>query len=93
MKRANEVFGNKLRVRVNGLVYRGNALLLLKHNINRTTLWAPPGGGIEFGESIEDALIREVKEETNLDIIPGAFLFFTEFLNYPLHRAKRKNEK
>ena len=85
MKLANEVFGNKLRVRVNGLAYDGNSLLLLKHNINGTTLWAPPGGGIEFGESIEDALIREVKEETNLDIVPGKFLFFTEFINLPLH--------
>lgn len=30
--------------------------------------FAPPGGHLEFGETLEDACKREVKEETNLDI-------------------------
>ncbi len=33
-----------------------------------------PGGGIELGESIENALIREVKEETGLDVKVGKLL-------------------
>ncbi len=32
------------------------------------SLWAVPGGGIEKGESHEDAVIREIMEETNIDI-------------------------
>ena len=30
--------------------------------------WAPPGGHMEFGESPVEAAVREVKEETGLDI-------------------------
>ena len=31
-------------------------------------MWSLPGGGIEAGESITEAAIREVKEETGLDV-------------------------
>jgi ADP-ribose pyrophosphatase YjhB (NUDIX family) len=31
--------------------------------------WAPPGGGIEPGETYEEAVIREVKEETNMKVL------------------------
>lgn len=34
-----------------------------------------PGGFCEAGEKIEDALIRELKEETNIDIVVDRFLF------------------
>jgi ADP-ribose pyrophosphatase YjhB (NUDIX family) len=36
--------------------------------------WSIPGGGVELGESVVEALRREVGEETGLEIAVGAFL-------------------
>ena len=39
-----------------------------------------PGGHIELGETMQLALIREIKEETNLDIYDIEFIIFQEFI-------------
>jgi len=82
-----EAYGNKLRIRVCGICIENGQLLLVKHDhLGRTgTLWAPPGGGMEYGESAEEALKREFKEETNLSVEIINFLFVHEYLDPPLH--------
>ena len=42
--------------------------------------WVVPGGHIELGESMEEALRREVKEETGLEIYDIRFLLYQEFV-------------
>lgn len=42
-----------------------------------------PGGHVELGETLEVALKREIKEETNLDIFDIEFLAFSEFIFGP----------
>ena len=48
-----------------GLIRRSDELLLMAVRDDRGSIkgWRPPGGGIEFGESAEDALVRELLEE------------------------------
>src|SRR5205814_2113551 len=82
-----EIFGNKLRVRVCGICIKDQTILLIKHKYlgPKNELWAPPGGGLNFGENARTSLEREFKEETGLNVRVEDFLFIHEFLNPPLH--------
>jgi 8-oxo-dGTP diphosphatase len=81
-----DTFGNRLRMRVNGVLIEGKKILLAKHIMpDKGDFWAPPGGGMEFGSSAEDNIVREFKEETGLDVRVLKYLFVHEFLDTPLH--------
>jgi 8-oxo-dGTP diphosphatase len=80
------VYGNKVRVRACGLCFQEQGVLMVNHKgITNGDFWAPPGGGIEFGDSIEKTLVKEFEEETRLRIQPGEFRFGCEYINDPIH--------
>lgn len=59
----------------------GELLLLKSHKW--PGMYVVPGGHVELGERIEDAAIRETKEETGLDVYDLEFINFQEFIYDP----------
>lgn len=85
-KEVAKIYGNKVRVRVCGLYFQGDKLLMANHHgVTPTNFWSPPGGGVEFGQSIQETLRKEFVEETGLQVTPGEFLFGCEYINEPIH--------
>ena len=66
----------------------GEILIVKRHPKSRTDpeMWEIPGGKVENGEDFEDALVREIKEETNLDCTVGDF-FEAVQIDYPHKRT------
>lgn len=66
---------------VKALIERNGNYLFLSIDVGEETIWVPPGGRLEYGESSTEALKREVKGETSLEIEPGdpigMYHFFT----------------
>ena len=59
----------------------GEVLLLKSHKWPGK--YVIPGGHVEVGERLEEAAIREAKEETGLDIYDLKFVMFQEFIHDP----------
>ena len=62
------IFGRDTRYQ--GAIVRDDQILLIRHQENETgrSYWIFPGGGIEPGETEEECVRREIREETNLDV-------------------------
>jgi len=57
------------RITVDSIIDLGDSIVLIKRkNPPFKDHWAIPGGFIELGETVENAVVREAKEETGLDI-------------------------
>ena len=61
----------KTKLSVCGVIIHKGRFLIVKRSENDDFLpnyWEFPGGGVETSENLEDALIREIKEEIGIDI-------------------------
>ncbi len=52
------------------LIHEGRALLIRRGKEPLRGRWVVPGGTVELGETLEEALVREVQEETSLLVRP-----------------------
>lgn len=67
---------------VKALLKHQNKFLILREELHKGDIWDLPGGKIEYGESPQQALRREVKEELDLNIdikkSVGVWYFFSQ---------------
>ncbi len=57
-----------------------NEVLLVRRSMTCKTdrgIWSRPGGGVEFGETFEQAVVREMKEEVGVDVKLTGFTDYT----------------
>lgn len=66
---------------------QGKLLLLQSHKW--PGVYVVPGGHVELGERLEEAAVRETKEETGLDIYDLEFINFQEFIYDPAFWKQR----
>lgn len=73
--------GRQIRLCVGAVVFRGRDILLVRRGKPPFEgRWSIPGGGVHHGEALEDAVRREVLEETGIAIDIGGLLGVFEAL-------------
>jgi 8-oxo-dGTP diphosphatase len=66
-------------VGVGAVARLGDALLLVRRGHGPGAgSWSVPGGHVEMGETLHEALVREVEEETGLEVVVDRFLGWVE---------------
>lgn len=53
-------------------------ILLVRHRKGNRQYWVLPGGRLEYGETFEECAVREIREETGLEVEVVRFLFLSE---------------
>ncbi len=79
------------RLRVSAILHRGTQVLLVRHRKGDRDYWLLPGGGVEGGEQLEEALRRELREECDLeDVQPVGPIALAETIA-PLGSSSRRH--
>lgn len=60
------------------VVIDNGRILLVRHRKGSRQYWVLPGGRLEYGETFAECAVRELKEETGLEIAVERFLYLSE---------------
>lgn len=64
-----------MHTRVTGVVIEDGEILLLDQDTDGSRSWSLPGGKAETGETLSEALVREMREETGVEVEVGRLLY------------------
>lgn len=84
MKKVKQEF----KLAVHTFIEKKGKILIIRRSLNDDFMpgfWDTPGGSLNFGEDPKKALIRETKEESNLDIKIGKLLYCQNKVYGPRH--------
>jgi ADP-ribose pyrophosphatase YjhB (NUDIX family) len=74
-----------VQIRVTGVVIESDRILLLNQDTGGGRAWSLPGGKVEEGESLGAALVREMCEETGVEVAVGRLLYVCDYLPGDTH--------
>jgi 8-oxo-dGTP diphosphatase len=76
---AERTYPTRPYLAVSAAIFRnGRVLIVRRGRPPAHGLYTLPGGGVELGETLEEAIIREVREETGLEIAPLELVGFRQ---------------
>jgi 8-oxo-dGTP diphosphatase len=70
------------------ILEKGRVLLVRRARDPLQGRWVVPGGRVEWGETLEEAIVREVREETGLDVRPTEMLGVVDAIDRALGEVR-----